>query len=117
MTTSGKVGGRVVGGVEKAYIPLAEMVIGPGLIPTSCAMKFDSQMKIDDKPDNVNHPAHYKLFPNQEAIDIIRATLTEDEYIGYCKGNALKYRLRAGLKGDNAIEDLAKANWYRDQLF
>ena len=86
-------------------------------IPSVDGMKFDSQMKIDDKPDNVNHPAHYKLFPNQEAIDIIRATLTADEYIGYCKGNALKYRLRAGLKGDNAIEDLAKANWYRDQLF
>ena len=109
MTTNGKLGGKVVGGVEKAFIPLAEMVIGPVI--------FDSQMKIDDKPDNVNHPAHYKLFPNQEAIDIIRATLTADEYIGYCKGNALKYRLRAGLKGDNAIEDLAKANWYRDQLF
>lgn len=66
--------------------------------------------------DPVNNPSHYDLFPGQQSIDIIRAALTPEEFAGFCKGNALKYRLRAGEKGD-ATEDLAKANWYRDRLW
>ncbi len=65
--------------------------------------------------DPVNHPKHYQLFPGQEAIDIIRAALTDEEFAGYCKGNALKYRLRAGEKGDTQ-QDIDKSNWYRNRL-
>lgn len=65
--------------------------------------------------DPVNHPSHYQLFPGQEAIDVIEATLTPEEFAGYCKGNALKYRLRAGEKGDTQ-QDIDKSNWYRDRL-
>lgn len=65
--------------------------------------------------DPVNQPSHYKLFPDMEAIEVIRRTLSYPEFIGFCKGNALKYRLRAGEKGD-ALQDLAKSNWYRDRL-
>lgn len=65
--------------------------------------------------DPVNHPAHYQLFPGQEAIDVIKAALTPEEFAGYCKGNALKYRLRAGEKGDTQ-QDIDKSNWYRDRL-
>lgn len=65
--------------------------------------------------DPVNHPSHYQLFPGQEAIDIIRAALTDEEFQGYCKGNALKYRLRAGEKGDTQ-QDIDKSNWYRNRL-
>ena len=65
--------------------------------------------------NDVTNPAHYDLFPGQQAIDVIQAALTPEEYAGYLKGNALKYRLRAGEKGDPA-QCLAKANWYRDRL-
>lgn len=64
----------------------------------------------------VTNPKHYDLFPGQQSIDVIQAALTPEEFAGFCKGNALKYRLRAGEKGD-AAEDLAKANWYRDRLW
>lgn len=64
----------------------------------------------------VTNPKHYDLFPGQQSIDVIQAALTPEEFAGFCKGNALKYRLRAGEKGD-ATEDLAKANWYRDRLW
>jgi hypothetical protein len=64
----------------------------------------------------VTNPKHYDLFPGQQSIDVIRAALTPEEFSGFCKGNALKYRLRAGEKGD-AAEDLAKANWYRDLVW
>ena len=60
--------------------------------------------------DNVKHPAHY-CDGGIETIDYIRAKLTPEEFIGYCKGNALKYISRAGKKGD-ASEDLAKAAVY-----
>ena len=60
--------------------------------------------------DNVKHPSHY-TYGGIETIDYIRAKLTPEEFIGYCKGNALKYISRAGKKGD-ASEDLAKAAVY-----
>ena len=70
------------------------------------------------EPDRIN-PSHYKQFP-KEAIDIIRDTLTEEQFVGYCLGNELKYRLRAGYKNpDRTAEDLEKAMWYagkRDEL-
>lgn len=65
--------------------------------------------------DVVNNPSHYKLFPNMEVIDVIKKTLTLEEFVGYCKGSVLKYRLRAGLKG-SLSEDIAKANWYAKVL-
>lgn len=66
--------------------------------------------------DDVNNPAHYDLFPDEQAIDIIERALTPEEYEGYLKGNVLKYRLRAGQKGD-AEKCLSKAEWYRNRLF
>lgn len=60
--------------------------------------------------DNVRHPSHY-CDGGIETIDFIRAKLTPEEFIGYCKGNALKYISRAGKKGD-AAEDMAKAVIY-----
>lgn len=65
--------------------------------------------------DEINNPAHYMLFPGQEAIDVIRAALTPEEFAGYLKGSVLKYRLRAGEKGP-AEKCIAKANWYQAKL-
>ena len=65
--------------------------------------------------DDINSPPHYEVVPGLEAWDVIAATLTEDELRGYCLGNILKYRLRAGEKGP-ADQCIAKANWYRQVL-
>jgi hypothetical protein len=64
--------------------------------------------------DMVNEPPHYKV-GGIEAIDYIQAKLTDEEFSGYCKGNALKYISRATHKG-NATEDLQKAIWYLNRL-
>lgn len=64
--------------------------------------------------DNVKHPSHY-TDGGIETIDYIRAKLTHEEFIGYCKGNVLKYMSRAGKKGDK-VEDLKKASWYLNYL-
>lgn len=55
--------------------------------------------------EKINHPEHCKG-NKYEAIDII-----DDYQLGFNLGNAVKYILRAGKKGDT-LEDLKKAKWY-----
>nr|DAE11006.1 MAG TPA: nucelotide kinase [Myoviridae sp. ctRbn2] len=61
--------------------------------------------------DAVHHPQHYTLPGlDVEGVDVIRAVLTPEEFKGWCKGNALKYSLRAGRKDPaKEVQDLAKA--------
>tara|TARA_X000001388_G_C2203803_1_gene112318 strand:- start:59 stop:286 length:228 start_codon:yes stop_codon:yes gene_type:complete len=65
------------------------------------------------KNDVVNNPKHY----NQgliECIDAIQAMLSPEEFVGYLRGNSLKYRWRFRYK--NGLEDLEKAEWYEKRL-
>ncbi|MBO9492130.1 DUF3310 domain-containing protein [Endozoicomonas sp. G2_1] len=63
--------------------------------------------------DNVNNPKHYEVLNGVEAIEIIASSMTEEQFHGYCLGNIMKYRLRAGKKVDNPIEiDLGKSDKY-----
>ena len=64
--------------------------------------------------DPVHQPNHYQVLDGVQAIDIIRATLSPAEFIGYCKGNILKYQLRSAKK--NKEEDLKKADVYSNWL-
>ena len=61
----------------------------------------------------VTQPKHYEFFEGVEAITIIARSMTEEGFKGYCMGNALKYRLRAGKKF-NTEEDLKKADFYKE---
>lgn len=63
----------------------------------------------------VSKPPHYQIAEDWEALDVIRAALTPEEFRGYCKGNFLKYRLRLGDK-DAIQQDLDKSNSYRNLL-
>ena len=65
--------------------------------------------------DQIKNPQHYKIFPDMEARDIIRAVLTPAEYKGWIKGSALKYRLRAGKK-DDVQKDINKAEEFESWL-
>ena len=60
--------------------------------------------------DPVNHPSHY-CTGDIECIDAIASALGHDGIIDFCRGSAIKYLWRAGLKGD-IEEDLRKAAWY-----
>jgi len=62
----------------------------------------------------VNRPEHYNN-GSMECIDAIQGMLTHDEYIGYLRGNALKYNWRCRYKG-KPVEDLRKARWYEERL-
>lgn len=58
--------------------------------------------------DNVNHPSHYN-YGKIEVIDFI-----EDQELGFCLGNCVKYICRYGRK-NNPKEDLEKAKWYLER--
>lgn len=64
--------------------------------------------------DPVNHPTHYTS-GGIECIDAIRASMTQEEFKGFLKGNAMKYLWRYRLKGKPA-QDLEKAGWYLSRL-
>jgi hypothetical protein len=64
--------------------------------------------------DMINHPPHYTQ-GGIETIDYIRAKMSGEEYIGYLRGNILKYTSRIGLKG-NPAEDAGKIVWYSTEL-
>ncbi len=60
--------------------------------------------------DMINQPSHYN-YGAIECIDAIKGMLGEEGFKAYCRGNAMKYTWRAGLKFDE-VEDLKKASWY-----
>lgn len=73
--------------------------------------------EIEKWPDNefdvVEKPKHYQFFDGVEAIELIAASMTQDQFYGYCLGNKLKYRLRAGEK-DDLQQDINKSNKYEE---
>lgn len=82
--------------------------------------------QVQDKPvagndskssdDGVQNPQHYQLFDGVESIEIIARSMTVSEFRGFCLGNVLKYRLRAGKKSELATmeKDLKKAAKYQE---
>lgn len=82
-----------------------------------CATKsdsfWDSPKDCNKTEDPVNHPSHYTK-GDIECIDAIKASMEEREFIGYLKGNALKYLWRYEDKG--GVRDLFKCLWYLNKL-
>ena len=72
-----------------------------------------NEMKTAAANDNVNNPSHYGQ-GSIECIDYIKDFLTDEEYIGYLRGNIAKYQHRWRYK--NGLEDLKKSNWYLQAL-
>ena len=64
----------------------------------------------------VKQPSHYQVFDGLESIEVIARSMTVEQFRGFCMGNTLKYRLRAGKKSDqaNIHKDLAKAEFYKE---
>ena len=65
------------------------------------------------KVKNIEANKRYQLWLDFETIDLIKSTLSNDEYLGFLKGNILKYKLRD--KGCDE-EDKIKANDYKNEL-
>ena len=81
------------------------------------ADNFNVDSLDDVLEDLVNHPNHYKSdgVGDIECIDAIHAALTQEEFIGFCKGNNIKYTWRANRKQD-VRTNIEKAVWYLKKL-
>lgn len=63
--------------------------------------------------DNVRNPKHYQILDGVESIAIIASAMSMEAWHGYCLGNIIKYRLRAGNK-DALEQDIGKADYYKE---
>ena len=61
--------------------------------------------------DVVKSPKHYQVIDGVESIDIIASSMTYEQFKGFCLGNIIKYRMRAGNK-DELNQDINKSNFY-----
>ena len=82
--------------------------------PTSARFVAMDDAMTKPYKDEVHNPSHYQV-ADQSVQDIIKLSFTHQEYMGWLRGNIIKYRMRAGIKNkDTIIQDLDKANKYQE---
>lgn len=93
---------------KQFYVYINEEKNGFDLVEPGECMEIANLLASKQEVDAVNHPRHYQLPSGRESVDVMREILTEEEFRGWCKGNALKYIFREGKK-DDAVQDIEKA--------
>ena len=85
-----------------------------GFCPIKPAQK-PLEVKIDFE---VDQPEHYKgrgVADTIEAIDVMKAFMSTEEFNGHLRGCAMKYLLRLNSKGSPSL-NARKAAWYINRL-
>ena len=62
---------------------------------------------------------HYNATGALQPIEVMQLFMTPEEFIGFCRGNTIKYSLRAGKKDDPKKEvdkAIQYARWWRQAL-
>lgn len=94
---------------EEFFQPISECIDG------ICPVPWVTQEKPPVmKEDLVNHPPHYTEVGGIECIEAIEAQLSTEEYLGFLRGNCVKYLWRWRNKG--GVTDLEKSSWYLQRL-
>lgn len=62
---------------------------------------------------DINNPKHYQILEGVESIEIIARAMTQEQWKGFCLGSILKYRIRAGKKGE-LKQCIAKADKFAE---
>ena len=65
--------------------------------------------------DPINKPAHYTDGGDIEFLDALQCCLSTEEYIGFLRGQIMKYIWRCKRTGA-AINDVRKAAFYNERL-
>lgn len=76
---------------------------------------YDNNSRSTDNKSKNTKSSHYNLWIDTDSIDIIKAFLTKEEYVGALKFNILKYQLRLGKK-DCIESDMEKIEDYKREL-
>ena len=86
-------------------------------VPSFARAADDFEIPPSDAPQG--HPrksSHYQLTMLQP-LEIMQRTMTKEEFIGFLKGNIIKYSIRGGHKeGESPEKDLTKVNTYHRWL-
>jgi len=80
------------------------------------SITLEDYARMEREDEAITSPRHYKVCEGLEVVDMIRAVLTPEQFRGYCLGNLIKYRMRAGKKTMSPMEDLGKAHVYETWL-
>lgn len=96
--------------------PRSSELLTHSISSLSVTKQAQSEPTTIGQEDSVRKPSHYKVFDGVESIEIIARSMTVSEFRGFCMGNVLKYRLRAGKKSELATmeKDLNKAAFYQE---
>jgi hypothetical protein len=86
-----------------------------GMMPAP-SITLSDYARMEAEHEAITSPAHYKVCEGLDVVDMIRAVLTPEQFSGYCLGNVIKYRMRAGKKTMSPMEDLGKAHVYETWL-
>lgn len=116
---------------ESGYAVVVDMMVVPDTDTASDRVMYDVQFRGSDEVITVDehrvtpiyeeedtmHDKHYRETV-VEPILVMQALFSRDEFIGFLKGNILKYRLRAGHKGGEKgmKADLDKIHVYEEWL-
>lgn len=120
---------------ESGYAVVVDTMVLPDIVTTSYKVLYDVQFRgsdevftvgehhvtpVDEDEDTQEDTMHDKHYRDAvvEPILVMQALFSHDEFIGFLKGNILKYRLRAGHKGGEKgmKSDLDKIHVYEEWL-
>lgn len=101
----------------RKILELEEYLLTEEIYQNDCRKKHTGT---DNATTNINeavdHPEHYASAGNGiECIDAIEAALGREQFIGFLRGQVIKYQWRMGKK-DNAAQDNDKSIWYASKL-
>ena len=110
---------RFIAGNRMGYLYPDEVEEVPQ-VPSFAQTVDDFEIPPSDAPDAPQgHPrksSHYQLTLLQP-LEIMQRTMTKEEFIGFLKGNIIKYSIRGGHKeGESPEKDLTKVNTYHRWL-
>lgn len=93
----------------------------PQVTPFTAEVTIDANgtchIKDGAAPNTKYYDEHYASMVGLEPIELMQLVLSLPEFVGFLKGNIIKYTLRAGKKqGEAAEKDVAKAKRYTEWL-
>lgn len=93
----------------------------PQVTPFTAEVTIDAKgnyhIKDGSAPNTKYYDEHYASMVGLEPIELMQLVFSLPEFVGFLKGNIIKYTLRAGKKqGEAAEKDAAKAKRYTEWL-
>lgn len=110
---------RFIAGNKMGYLRPADVEEIPP-VPSFAQTVDDFEIPQSDAPyvpqGDPRKSSHYQLTLLQP-LEIMQRTMTKEEFIGFLKGNIIKYSIRGGHKeGESPEKDLTKVNTYHRWL-